>query len=247
MTAIAILTCPRATANPWEYFTSTVDHIESEEIDPHPRLVVCDGEYSGPALGDRWEVLEYPRQELPESPDAVRLRRGNKAPYFWLLEQAHRRFNGDVLVLEDDLTFCLNAVRRMISLPIPADCAWVQFFSPHLFFPEAQPGLWRPPHGSFLFCQAIKFTGRTLHQLTDWARTDPSFGKFVESDQALALASYRLGLDYGAHCPDLARHAGDVSVASGPTATAEGKRQAKIFPGPDFDAMTLYARDAQFR
>jgi hypothetical protein len=235
MASLLVLTSPRATEDPWSYIRSSLVAIDEHDPPLSHRVIVCDGQYGGPRPPG-WQIVEYERP-----PGSLHGR--NKLPYWHLLERA-RELGHDAVCLEDDLSFCLNAVRRMASFLVPADLAWVQFFSPLHFTPTMFPGLWRPPAWSHLFLQAAKFPHRTLVELVDW-QTEPDFQKFGESDSALNLVATRKGWKYGAHCPDLVQHEGIVSVANEGASMYD--RRARCFPGPNFDALQCWKNDLIYR
>lgn len=243
MTALYVLTCRRETDDPWEYMLRTLEQVDAEELDV-PKLIFCDGVYDAPepsASRDHgWDLVEWERP--------AGALRGNKLPYSALLGHALRAGHDDVLVLEDDLTCCRNALRRMVTFPTPSDLAWVQFFAP-IAMPARQmlPGLWRPPLGTSLHAQAIKFPRRTLERLADWSSADQQFALFSASDQMLARFAQRCGLRYGVHCPELVQHAGAVSAAQSSDVELDEGRVAQTWPGKGFDALTLYGRDDLYR
>ena len=238
-----VLTSARETARPYEYLEATVAGIDAEDLDVD-KTIVCDGLYTGDYF-DGWEIiqLERPANEI----------KGNKRAYWKLLEHAVRR-GGDVVALEDDLVFCRNSVRRMISFPVPGDLAWVQFFSPHVLrHNDCWPGLWRPPAHSALFLQAAKFSSVGARRVLAW-RDDPEFLKFVESDRSLNLAATRLGLRYGVHAPDLVDHVGDTSLAGGDSKLdgvvamgGTGTTRRSYMFSRALDALSLYSRDDLYR
>jgi hypothetical protein len=274
MTQLLVLTSARRTDDPWAYLTKTVEQIEAEEIDI-PKGIVVDGRYKGPALPAGWSVTEFLERELDAGavdmagfddtginvmaklqelvvPKEVRQRQklwqGNKDPYWFLLGKALAT-GDDVIVLEDDLLLCRNAIRRMVAQPIPSDLAWIQYFSPRIFQTAwAAAGLWRPPPYSHSFLQAVKYSRRALATIASW-RDDPEFGKFSSSDDTLNLCAMRNGLHYGAHYPDLVQHVGestncDPNIEPG---KIDGWRTSKCWPGPKFDALSLFQRDDVYR
>jgi hypothetical protein len=240
---LLILTCPRKSmADPWAYLRATVAQVEAEETSLNCGLVV-DGSFAGgPTLPDGWTVHEFDRT----APGPYRTEiAGNKWP-FWHLLSLGAQLGGDLIALEDDLLFCYQAVRRMMSLIIPRDVSWVQFFSPAVLpSPQSHPGLWRPPIGSSMFLQAARFTAPALAKLVAW-RDDPRWVSYDASDTALAVASQCLGLRYGAHAPDLVQHVGGVSNMA-PGEGLEGWRMSSCWGGQDFDAMSLHRRDDLYR
>ena len=269
---IFVLTSPRATAKPFEYFLRLVDQVEHENP-ACERHAVVDAEQlvfedlAGELEGKPWTLHRFERP-------AGAFKGGNKLPYWHLLELALETA-GDVIALEDDLELCTNALTRMLTFPVPNDVAWVQFFSAWTFRDErtrsgealrtwkAHAGLWRPP-SLLQGCQAIKFPHRTLEQLVAWRHRDEHWQLYNESDVSLGLAQQRLGMRGSCHQPDLVQHVGDSSaVAHGvldeagitDAAAAErgyadgslGGRRSETYPGKSFDAMRLYARNDFYR
>ncbi len=247
MTNLLILTCRRSReADPWRYVRDTLEGADRDPI-LHERRghaaavrkgIVCDGPYEGPRPPG-WDVHEFKRP-----PDTLRTK--NKLPY-WFLLKVGLDLGGDLIALEDDLRFSKNAIGRMASLIVPADLAWLQFFSPRVlrawdFF----PGIWRPPLSSSTFLQAVKFPRRTLEALIAW-QLEPEFSMFQESDNALAIAAAKLRLDYGVHCPDLIQHVGQVSEAQDATDQLHEWRTSSCWGGEDFDVMKLHERNDLYR
>jgi hypothetical protein len=259
VTGIYVLTSPRKTADPWEYLLGVVDHINGEQL-TNPKCIVVDGTDDDVVeltrLAPGWIVKRYVR------PGSGTWLGGNKWPYWHLLRWA-RDCGGDddALVLEDDVVFCVNAVRRMLLLEIPPDVDWLQFFSAWMFTaPNAHPGLWRSP-ALVQGCQALKFPARTLEKLIAWEEHDPEFQKYNESDVALGLAQQRLGLRCGNHMPDLVQHVGQSSNVShgmhkeagidgsSPAAIANHSLVGRVSVNfsRQFDAMKLFARHDLYR
>lgn len=241
MTNLLVLTCARTRnteGDPWQYIKQTLPEIDAEAVPGLGRGIVCDGHYEGPRPPG-WIVYEY---ERPPG----NLRAGNKLPY-WHLLRVGRDLGGDLVALEDDVTFCKNAVRRMATFPVPEDLGWVQFFSPMVIRNfDTWPGLWRPPKTSSSFLQAAKFPPRTLQQLIYWQENAPEFALASASDDALSIFSPKLGLNYGVHCPDLVQHVGELSEAQEDMKKL-GDRRTSVCWSPDIDAMALYQRDELFR
>lgn len=262
MTGIYLLTSPRRTEDRWQYIRKVIAHIASEELRPGPRHIVVDGTFDDTLelcaiAPPPWEVTRY------ERPSATWLG-GNKWPYWKLLEVALERTpeGGDALVLEDDITFCVNAVRRMLLLDVPVDVDWIQFFSAWLFpTPKAHPGFWRTP-APMQGCQALKFPRATLARLVEWSKADLEWQKFNESDVAMGLAQSRLGLRVANHLPDLVQHEGEISAVSAGMMIEAGitqdleqsaayddslKGRVSVNFSPKLDAMKLFARHDLYR
>lgn len=252
-TAIYVLTCPRPVevegANPWPYVEETLRQIVAEDVSsPHvlfvdgkrPDFVLPGDEQDGEEPALRWMVAEWERPHMSL--------RGNKLPYWALLRHALEAGFEEIVVFEDDLQFCANAVRRMVTFPVPRDLALVQFFAPNInIAAHMHPGLWRVPQTSYEFMQAVKLPRRTIHALVDWSTTF-EFNKFVEADMAMNLALQRLGLRWGVHTPDLVQHIGENSAADpGASVRPTSGRVAQCFPDPGFDALRLYDLDVKYR
>lgn len=261
--SLFVLTAPRKTDDRWEYVRALAKHVDTETI-RDPFFCVVDGTADDRAelrqiLGAAWVIERYKR------PEGSWLG-GNKWPYWRLLEFARESTTGDALLLEDDLWFCRSAIERMLLFPTPHDLDAVQFFSAWLFgvpAPKPYPGLWRSPASAPVQgCQAIKFSRRTVERLCDWARDDPEWQKYSESDVSLGLAQHRLGLRFGHHLPDLVQHAGEVSqVSHGNHERAQTSdpeiikfanrslvgRVSANWPGRSFDAMRLFSRPDAYR
>lgn len=243
VTNLLVLTCARTRngdADPWQYIKRTLPPIDAERVPGLRKGIVCDGPYEGPRPPG-WDVYEF--QRPPGN-----LRAGNKLPY-WHLLRVGLDLGGDLLALEDDVSFARNAVRRMATFPIPDDLAWVQFFSPMVIRTfDTYPGLWRPPAGSSSFLQAAKFPERTLQRLIEWQENAAEFSISQASDSALAIFAPLLGLSYGVHVPDLVQHVGELSEAQEDTKELKDRRTSVCFPSdPGFDSMSLYLRDELFR
>lgn len=242
MTNLLVLTCARSReADPWKYIRATLPGIDADPITqerrglpaPIKKGIVCDGKYDGPRPPG-WDVYEFTRP-----PGTLRTK--NKLPY-WHLLQIGLDLGGDLVALEDDLLFSRNAIQRMASIIVPGDLAWLQFFSPRVLRSwDMYPGIWRPPLSSSTFLQAVKFPRRTLEQLVAW-QLEPAFTMFGESDNALAMAAAKLGLDYGTHCPDLVQHVGEISEAQDDTDELHKWRTSECWGGEAFDCMQLQQR-----
>jgi len=170
--------------------------------------------------------------------------RGTKLAFFGALALALESSADDLLVLEDDLAFCRNGYLRMLTFPVPADLDWVSFFGPQILVrAKVWAGLWRVPAPSF-GALALKFKRESLSRIVDWSKTAvEDFTLFNSGDQALDRARQRLALRWGLHVPELVEHMGARST-QGDEMTEE--RTAKSWPGPSFDALTLWSRHDLF-
>lgn len=213
MTGLFVLTSPRQTKDRWQYVRAVVAQAEREQLDAKKWLLV-DGSVEDAVelqtVAPGWNIFRFDR------PAGMWLG-GNKWPYWRLLELAEEETNDldEALILEDDLTFAINSLTRMVTLRNPRDVDVMQFFSGFLFTQkETFPGLWRTP-APVQGCQALKYSVNALRRLVAWSK-NPEWQKFNESDVALGLAQQRLGLRFANHIPDIVQHAGEASrVAEG--------------------------------
>lgn len=254
MTSVLILTCARrGLPDPWQYISELIAQLQAEDA-PVRHGIVCDGAYSGPRP-EGWTIFEFDRAGAAPEADPelspgftthLRAFRGNKLPYFHLLDVG-RKMGGEIVALEDDVILSRNAIRRMISFLVPRDLAWVQFFSPRVLTgPDSYPGLWRPPLGSSLFLQATKYPAWALESLCQWKETHPKSICFAESDTSLALAAKILSMKYGVHSPDLVQHRGESSEAN-EGSTLDKWRISQCWGGKAFDCLSLAPLDDLYR
>lgn len=195
-----------------------------EDVDPSPRqcrvVVMTDGRR--PAATER--CLRALRERGGAEFEVVRTPgRGHAADLWWLLE-THRGSAADLLVLEDDIIPCRNAVSYMARFDLVAhDLALASFFDMrHLvgMYPqvlrtraEAHDGL------GFMGTQAFKLGPQWVRWLVANPPQDQSGD--VAMARALALVSGCIGM----HAPSLVQH--------------DDPRQTLNFVGPDFDADLL--------
>lgn len=232
-THVLILTTKRVRAKePWKYLIDTVAQIDLENPKSiQQRGIVCDGVYDGPAM------LGWPVYNYDKSPNV-----GNKLP-FWNLLQIGAGMGGDLIALEDDLSFSNGAIARMASIEVPYDCGWVQFFCPKGQSAAKGPGLWKQPLGSSRFNQALKFTHEALVRLTEGFMSD-AWSKETAADNALGTAAKDFGLNYVRHSPDLCEHVGETSQAH-ELQGLKWFRKAENFRGSTWDCNKLNPLDFQ--
>lgn len=263
MTGLYVLTMKRNTDDPWHYVRAVIGQALLEEIE-NPKHFVVDGSADDcaelAAIAPDWTVHRY---EKPIARGGGVWISGNKWPYWELLGVALAG-GDDAVVMEDDLKFARNALRRMILFRNPRDVSATQFYSGFVFrekLTNEHLGLWRTPH-VILGCQAIKYTAATLQILVDWAK-GPEWQMYNEADFALGICQERLGLRIANHLPCIVQHVGDVSAVShelaaeagivdGPglktcdTSLGEG-RVSRNYAGDAFDCMRLFAVDHRYR
>lgn len=254
MTGIYVLTSPRKMSDRWAYVKTVIAQAKIEQID-NPKWLVVDGTPEDlvelQEIADGWNICHYQRP-------AGQWLGGNKWPYWRLLQLANEETShlDEALTLEDDLTFPINALTRMVTLRNPRDVDVMQFFSGFLFTQkETHPGLWRTP-APVQGCQALKYSAAALDRVVQWSK-HPEWQKYNESDVALGLAQTRLGLRFANHLPDIVQHAGAVSHVSQGMLVEAGitdqltrdvatkslaGRTSATYPGDAFDCMRLFGR-----
>jgi hypothetical protein len=238
---VVILTCARPEdGEPYRYLDATIAQIEAErpgvDIDGH---VVCDVTKADapPKLPEGWTLHKFAREH-----DTIA---GNKLAYFFALRVALSLNADAALVFEDDVAFCPNALRRMVTFPIPPDLSFVMFYAPAVFqHPRIFPGLWRTPT-PVVGTQAIKFSRSALRKFDEFSHFE-AFNAFHASDQILEVGRGLLGMKYGAHCPEIVQHVGDESAVDVGADLSHRWRKSQTFAA-QLDAMALYARDELFR
>jgi hypothetical protein len=236
-----VLTCARPEdVEPFRYLDATIAQLEEQragvDVEGH---VVCDvtRDERVPTLPEGWELHKFARP--------AGTFQGNKLAYWFALRLAMINGSDAGLVFEDDVDLAANALRRMVSFPIPRDLSFVMFYSPAVFQnPRVFPGLWRTPT-PVIGTQAIKFKRDALRKLDEFSRLDV-FNSFTASDEMLEGARAMLGMKYGAHCPEIVQHVGDESAVDLGADLSHRWRRAHTF-AKQLDAMALYARDELFR
>lgn len=238
---VVVLTCARPEdGEPFRYFDATVAQLEEQragvDVEMH---VVCDVTRAdvAPTLPEGWELHKFARP--------AGTFQGNKLAYWHALRIALTRNADAALIFEDDVDFAINALRRMVSFPIPRDLSFVMFYCPAVFQnPRVFPGLWRTPT-PVIGTQAIKFSRDALRSLDEFSRLH-AFQAHTASDEMLEGARAMLGMKYGAHCPEIVQHVGDESAVDFGADLSHRWRRAHTF-AKQLDAMALYARDEYFR
>ena len=237
----------------FEYLTATWAELEptwASRVEPHatlaPAVLIDVSERSADESADDERAVRtiVGGDVLVRTFDAeVSTFGGNKHAYWAAIQLALEQSADDLLILEDDLSFCGNGFLRMLTFPIPVDLDWVSFFGPHiLLHGRAWAGLWRTPAPSF-GTLAIKFRRAPLQKILAWSRSSPDFGRFKVNDQALDLCRKDLGLRWALHVPELVEHTGVKSTQGD---SMSDNRRAQSWPGPRFDALSLYSRHDLF-
>jgi hypothetical protein len=154
------------------------------------------------------------------------------------VDQARLRGDSKILILEDDVELCRNALQYMERLVIPSGLEFVTCFDGHVVPAGARKGIYPAP-GQYFFClQGVIWTVEAAEKLLN----APAAGQWKEphrGDNLIAWIMY--GSSYGVHVPNLVQHRGDDSLCN-PGQNLSGVRMANNYPGAEFDALTLLAR-----
>lgn len=196
-----MLTSARNTDDPWQYLRATLSGIEQQRAAVDNRILVCDGNYTGPFWGG-WQVV----QSFNKEPGSA-----NRDPWFHALKVAFE-MGDEALCLEDDISMAPGALQYMLDFGIPGDLGFVQFFASKVMLPvTSKLGLHRQPRGSSRFLQANKYTRAALLKLQTF-RKRPEYALHPESaDQTIGLACKTMGINHALHFPSLVQHIGAVS------------------------------------
>jgi hypothetical protein len=194
------------------------------------RVLVCDG----PSIvnGAGWTIADTAIQE------------GQK-PTYWRalaigLEEARRTGDDRILILEDDVELCTNALSYMERARVPHTLDFVTWYDGHIVPPGAAAGIY-PANGQYFIClQGVTWPLATAERLL----SSPIAAAWPEPHGGdILIARILRGRPYGVHVPNLVQHLGAESVVT-PGATLVGARTATNYPGRAFDAETVGRRGA---
>jgi hypothetical protein len=191
------------------------------------RVLVSDGLPPAHASGDGWSVA------------ATAQREGQKKSYWRALalgtEECRRTGSDRMLILEDDVELCTNALPYMERARLPGAFAFVTWYDGHAVRPGAARGIYPAAAMRFICLQAITWTPSVAEELLSSevaaAWSEPHGGD-------LLVAKILGGRSYGVHVPNLVQHLGSESVCS-PGVNLSGARTASNYAGRKFDAAIL--------
>lgn len=239
---IAVLTCPLPTTTP-RYLRQTLENLDKQGADLADKLVFSDGALFADVIhtyeGRPWPVI------CREGPSGAV--RGLWSLFRYALENEIER----LLLFEDDVLPCKNAVVRMLLQDIPGDVGLVSFFDMAVWRGrERHDGLHRielSPDRNKLWSywiaghQACLIPRRTIKFYVD------NFDERLVNPKAQAsdmlMSEMLLGSRvprYALHIPCLVEHVGaNYSRVYDSEVPAANIRTATCFPGYDFDALSL--------
>lgn len=180
-----------------------------------------------------------PAQAAGWTTTATRTREGQKPTYWRALavgvEEARRTGDDRILILEDDVELCTNALPYMERAHLPRPFDFVTWYDGHVVAPGAPAGFYVASATRFICLQGVTWRLRTAETLLTSglaaAWPEPHGGD-------LLVARVLGGRGYGVHVPNLVQHLGADSVCS-PGETLAGARVANNYPGRDFDAARI--------
>jgi len=191
------------------------------------KIIVSDGR---PSVICGWPTSSSARNE------------GQKANYWRALavgmEEARRTGSERILILEDDVELCRNALRYMERARLPAVLDFVTWFDGHAVPARAGYGIYPVPAQSFFCLQGVTWSRGAAETLL--AAPAARQWKARHSGDIL-IAKILTGRYYGVHVPNLVQHLGVKSICN-PGQGLSGVRIANNYPGVDFDALTLGRR-----
>jgi hypothetical protein len=242
MDLLCVMTSPRQTS----YLTETLAGLDREGADVFDaKLVVSDGPLENKDLSWPAAVFDGPS--------------GTRKAFWRVFQLAVERKVDRLVIVEDDVLPCRNALRYIRKFEVPEDLAFVSFFEMKELkdLESVTPGLYSlglfemgPEAGmrkqTRLYCgnQCLLLPRRTL----DYLVTCDPFDAGLPEDQWLfpdyssdAVMGWHLSRSpwprYGTYVPSLVEHIGATSTYWDHR-TLDG-RQAVVFAGGEFDALNL--------
>jgi hypothetical protein len=225
---ISVLTTPRR----GHYLERTIRSLEAGGAELAGRRVLCvDGDTGG-------YVERFPGWEVASVGDG---RQGARAAMLAIARLAYAEGADPLLYFEDDVVICRGAVRAMLEIGVPeplglvsyCDLMWHEVRPLELRAFPGNPRDYQVADGGFVGCQALALPRRTLERLATfeapaWLERDPH-----GCDGTIGMIAEQYGI-----LDSLAQHTGDFSAIMG-TAYGPRKRDARGFPGEDFDAAAV--------
>lgn len=221
---IVVLTSPRKT----DYLPNTLAALDAAgAMDVTEKLVLSDG----------------PREKSCDWPIAILQKKGSKYALWQAIIGAAAAKSERLLFFEDDVLPSKNAVRRMLSHPIPKNAFLLSFFDLGEAFATVVDattvmpnGLYEMDGSAFSSMCAVAIPRRSLRILARMEPPEFFYCTENQSDTALNVVMQMRKLTYALHHPSLVQHIGDVSAAGGDTAAV---RTSPSFIGADFDVDSL--------
>jgi hypothetical protein len=189
-----------------------------------PRFVVCDGP---PVRASGFATLASNR------------RQGQRRTYWRALalgvEESRRDGDDRILILEDDVELCRNALEYIERTAVPAGLDFITWFDGHMLRAGAGAGIYSVPAEKFFCLQGVTWRRATAEALL----RSPEAATWSDRHSGDTLIARILrGRRYGVHVPNLLQHIGAQSICN-PGQKLAGVRTANNYPGRRFDASAL--------
>jgi hypothetical protein len=195
--------------------------------------------------GRRFVISDGPSPLVTGWPtSASRTCEGQKSNYWRALavglEEARKSGDDRILILEDDVELCRNALQYMHRARLPPVLDFVTWFDGHMVPRGASDGIY-PLNAQHFFClQGVTWRAATAERLL----RAPAAARWRERHSGdILIAKILSGRRYGVHVPNLVQHLGAESVCN-PGQRLNGVRIANNYRGSQFDAMMLGRRRA---
>ena len=193
------------------------------------RFIVSDGPPT--IISGGWQVTATTKRE------------GQKKAYWRALavglEESRKSSDDRILILEDDVELCTNALRYMERARLPVMLDFVTWFDGHVIPAGAAQGIY-PVNAQYFFClQGVTWKAATAEALLT-SSIAANWGELHSGD--ILVAKILRGRRYGVHVPNLVQHLGSESICN-PGQKLTGVRTSNNYPGAAFDASTLGTRD----
>jgi hypothetical protein len=188
------------------------------------RFVIADGPLP---IVTGWPTLATPQ------------RLGQKKTYWRALatgvEEVRKQYDDRILILEDDVELCVNALKYMERVRLPRPLDFVTWFDGHMIPAGSRHGIYPAMAQNFFCLQGVTWRPAVAEALLRTpvanAWRDPHGGDIL-------IAKILKGRRYGVHVPNLVQHLGALSICN-PGQRLTGVRTANNYPGARFNAMTL--------
>jgi hypothetical protein len=236
---VVVTTCPRPKAV--SYLSDTLKLLDAAGASEVDRMVVSDGPIDRSSVESGWNLIERP------GPSGTR-------NAFWGMLGAvlkERPRLDRLLVFEDDVSPCKNAITRALKTEIPSRCAFVSFFDMRELPKGSPDGLhvlscMGGDLRGFWGFQSVMFRPEVVRYLAasnplSVAKGSTANDRF-HNDVAVARLLFKSPwTKVAVHVPCLVEHRGDVSAWGDFNNSSRIMKsiRATNFRGEDFNALSL--------
>jgi hypothetical protein len=205
------------------YLGNTIKGVEASGGWPvDNRFLMMDGPYH------HEDTHGWDRVDLPTRQMATRAR--------WaLFREALQRGADFLTVLEDDVTFCRNAMTKIRTTTVPPALAFISWFSSGIRPEHESPGTYVIPVPGYQWAQAMTFSAATLVKLTGCHLNFNGLGPNTPDSMLGVLLPAAF---YARISPSIIQHVGERSVVVRTPLSQRAGAVSYTFH-PDFDAFDL--------